>query len=151
MVDVRRAQPSDATALSELAHAAYEHYVERIGRPPAPMTADYAASIRDDQTWTAYDADGVLGLLVLAPQADHLLLDNVAVHPAAQGRGVGRLLMELADREARRQGYAEVRLYTNEAMTENLAYYPRLGYVETHRAVDGGFRRVYFRKDVSPG
>jgi hypothetical protein len=34
-------------------------------------------------------------------------------------------------------------------MTENLAYYARHGYVETHRAVDDGFRRGYFRKSLS--
>ncbi len=33
-------------------------------------------------------------------------------------------------------------------MTQNLAYYPRRGYVETHRAVHEGFHRVFFSKDV---
>jgi hypothetical protein len=40
----------------------------------------------------------------------------------------------------------EIRLYTNEAMTENLGYYPRRGYTETHRARDEGVSRVFFRK-----
>jgi hypothetical protein len=31
-------------------------------------------------------------------------------------------------------------------MTENLAYYRRHGYTETHRAGQDGFRRVFFRK-----
>jgi hypothetical protein len=31
-------------------------------------------------------------------------------------------------------------------MTENLAYYPRHGYAETHRAEQDGFSRVFFRK-----
>jgi hypothetical protein len=33
-------------------------------------------------------------------------------------------------------------------MTENLAYYARHGYVETHRAEHDGFRRVFFRKPI---
>jgi cation transport regulator ChaC len=33
-------------------------------------------------------------------------------------------------------------------MIENLAYYPRRGYRETHRAVQHGFRRVFFAKDL---
>ena len=37
---------------------------------------------------------------------------------------------------------------TNEAMTENLAYYARHGYVETHRAEQDGFQRVFFRKPI---
>jgi hypothetical protein len=31
-------------------------------------------------------------------------------------------------------------------MTENLAFYPRLGYREVGRVVEDGFRRVYFAK-----
>ena len=37
-------------------------------------------------------------------------------------------------------------IYTNAAMTENLAYYPRHGYTQTHRAQLDGFQRVFFRK-----
>jgi GNAT superfamily N-acetyltransferase len=68
--------------------------------------------------------------------------------PAAQGRGIGARLLDLAEDRARGLGLPEIRLYTNEAMTENLAYYPRHGYTETHRAEEDGFRRVYFRRSL---
>ena len=80
------------------------------------------------------------------PLAGYLLLENVAVLPAAQGRGIGGRLLGLAEQHARSLGLGEIRLYTNEAMTENLAYYRRHGYTETHRAGQDGFRRVFFRK-----
>lgn len=147
-ITTRPAREGDLDAVRELAVAAYEIYVERIGRPPAPMTADYAEAIGAGTLWVAEDGSRIVGLLVLRPESDHLLLDNVAVHPDAQGRGVGRRLLKLAEERARADGYSEIRLYTNEAMTENLAYYPRHGYVETHRAVGDGFRRVYFRKSL---
>lgn len=57
-------------------------------------------------------------------------------------------MLDFADAQAREHGLAEVRLYTNEAMTENLAYYPRHGYVETRRATDHGYRRVFFTKQL---
>lgn len=66
--------------------------------------------------------------------------------PEAQGLGVGKLLLDLADERARRAGLSGLRLYTNAAMTENLAYYPRHGYRETHRGTEDGFERVYFTK-----
>jgi GNAT superfamily N-acetyltransferase len=113
------------------------------------MTVDYAQAVRDGRVWVAVDNDIVVGLAVLVPQPDHLLLDNIAVSPSAQGHGVGTRLLALAEDHARRHGVSEVRLYTNEAMTENLAYYPRRGYVETHRAEQDGFRRVFFRKLVT--
>ena len=36
-------------------------------------------------------------------------------------------------------------------MTENVAWYPHLGYTEVDRRTDGGFDRVFFCKDLQPG
>jgi ribosomal protein S18 acetylase RimI-like enzyme len=146
MVTVRRATPADIAALQAVAVAAYQGYVDRIGRAPAPMGADYARAVRDGQAWVAVENGQVVGLAVLMAQPDHLLLENVAVLPAAQRRGIGARLLTLAEDEASSLHLSEIRLYTNEAMTENLAYYPRHGYTETHRAEQDGFRRVFFRK-----
>jgi ribosomal protein S18 acetylase RimI-like enzyme len=145
-VTVRHATEADVPALKVIAHEAYLHYVARIGRMPAPMTADYAAAVRSGQAWVA-EADGeVAGLLVLVVCQGYLLIENVAVLPSAQRRGIGARLLALAEDEARAHGLGEIRLYTNEAMTENLAYYPSHGYVQTHRAEQDGFRRVFFSK-----
>lgn len=148
MLTVRAATAWDVAALHAVAEAAYQGYVARIGRPPAPMTADYAAAVARGTAWVATRDDTVVGLLVLLPRLDHLLLENVAVLPAEQGRGTGSRLLAFAEEQARQLGLPEIRLYTNEAMTENLAYYPRRGYTETHRARDEGFSRVFFRKTV---
>jgi predicted N-acetyltransferase YhbS len=86
---------------------------------------------------------------VLIAEPGHLLLENLAVRPSRQGGGAGSRLLALAEDEARRLRLAEIRLYTNEAMTENLAYYPRRGYAKTHRAEQDGFRRVFFRKHIA--
>jgi GNAT superfamily N-acetyltransferase len=150
VITTRKAEATDAADVEAITVAAYEHYIERIGQTPAPMTADYPALIANGAVWMAQQAGEPVGVLVLVARADHLLLESVAVLPAAQGLGIGGLLLDLAEREAAARGLGEVRLYTNEAMTENLGYYPRRGYVETHRAVDNGFRRVYFRKPVRP-
>jgi len=56
--------------------------------------------------------------------------------------------MAFAEDRARDEGLAEVVLYTNERMTENLRFYPALGYAETGRAVQDGFARVFYRKAV---
>jgi GNAT superfamily N-acetyltransferase len=146
VLDVRKAGPGDVAEIRAVAAAAYAPYVARIGRPPAPMAADYAAAVGRGEVWVAVGDGAIEGLLVLVPAPDHLLLENVAVRPAAQGTGIGARLLALADDEARRLGLAEIRLYTNAAMTENLAYYPRHGYVETHRGEGDGFSRVYFAK-----
>lgn len=88
----------------------------------------------------------VKGVLVLIPEEDAMLLDNIAVAPAAQGLGLGRTMLEFAERLAIDRGYRRIRLFTNEAMVENIALYSRIGYFETHRAEEKGVRRVYMAK-----
>jgi ribosomal protein S18 acetylase RimI-like enzyme len=147
-LSLRRAAGQDAGDLRALAVAAYSHYIPRIGRPPAPMTTDYDKAVREDEVWVAAAGGAISGMIVLTRQPDHLLVQNLAVAPSAQGRGVGSRLLSLAEERAREYGVPELRLYTNEAMTENIAYYPRRGYTETHRDEQHGFRRVFFTKPV---
>jgi GNAT superfamily N-acetyltransferase len=146
---IRRAGPGDVAALRAIAAAAYEKYIPRIGRPPAPMTADYERPVSAGQAWVAVEDGQVVGFAILLAQPGYLLLENVAVLPSAQGRGIGAALLALAEEQARDLGLGEVRLYTNEAMTENIAYYARHGYAETGRQEHDGFRRVFFRKPVA--
>jgi ribosomal protein S18 acetylase RimI-like enzyme len=146
VITIRLAAEADAPALRNIAVAAYQGYVPRIGRAPAPMTADYAAAARRGQAWAAVVDGQIAGFIILMPQPGYLLLENVAVLPAAQGRGIGARLLILAEEHARSLGLPEIQLYTNEAMTENLAYYPRHGYTQTHRAQQDGFHRIFFRK-----
>ncbi len=113
------------------------------------MTADYRTPVSRGHAWVAADDERVVGLAILIPQDDHLLLENMAVLPQAQGLGIGASLLALAEQVAGRRRLTQIRLYTNEAMTENLAYYPRHGYRPTHRAVQDGFQRVYFIKDLA--
>lgn len=145
---MRPARPGEGPALAALVDAAYGHYVARIGRKPGPMLDDYPARVAAGQAHVAQDAAGALvGLLVLEDCADGaMLLDNIAVSPAAQGTGVGRALMLFAEAEARRRGAPLIRLYTHEMMVENVALYTRIGFVETGRIEEKGFRRVYMEK-----
>lgn len=149
VITIRPAAEGDAQTLRQIAAAAYQHYVPRIGRAPAPMTADYLAAVRGGQAWVAAEDGDVAGFIILITQPGYLLLENLAVLPAAQGRGIGAKLLALAEERARSLSLPEIRLYTNEAMTENLAYYLRHGYTETHRAQQDGFHRVFFRKPIT--
>lgn len=147
-MSIRPASAADVPAMTRVVTAAYAKYVARIGKPPGPMLDDYAAHVRAHAAWVIEAAGAVAGLIVLLPMEGYLLLDNVAVDPALHGRGIGRVLMDFAEHEAVRRGYREVRLYTHETMTENLAMYPALGWQETGRGEQAGFRRVFFRKAV---
>jgi ribosomal protein S18 acetylase RimI-like enzyme len=145
---IRPAAHTDLPVVQEIVRAAYTHYIARIGREPGPMLDDYGALIDAGRVYVAERNDAVQGILVLIPQNDAMLLDNVAVAPAAQGSGLGRAMLAFAEQAAIEAGYDSIKLYTNEAMTENIALYTRLGYAETHRVVEAGLRRVYMRKPL---
>jgi ribosomal protein S18 acetylase RimI-like enzyme len=146
VTEPRPARSEDAPALRDLVRAAYAKYIARLGREPAPMLDDYGARIAAGQAWVLEEGDALVGAVILENEPDGLMLYNIAVAPAAQGQGVGRRLIAFTEAEARRRGYALLRLYTNELMVENVAMYPRLGFTETHRGSAAGHRRVYFEK-----
>ena len=148
-MQVRLAGPSDVTVIERLVHAAFDGYVARIGRQPAPMAADYRAAVASLRVWVI-EADGeVAGVVVNEVHDDHLLLDAVAVVPSAQGHGYGALLLARAEDDARELGLSEVRLVTNQAMAENQTFYPRHGYIETARGRQDGYDRVFYTKSVA--
>jgi ribosomal protein S18 acetylase RimI-like enzyme len=95
------------------------------------------------------DAGAVDGFIVFYPRGDHVHLENVAVSIGAQGKGVGKTLIDYCETSAWKAGHDRIELYTNEKMTENLTLYPHLGYVEIGRRREDGFDRVFFRKTLT--
>jgi ribosomal protein S18 acetylase RimI-like enzyme len=148
--EIRPANAADCAAVVACVRAAYSKYLARVGREPAPMLADYPALIARGVVHVLPEptAADMRGLIVLWPTDGAMFVENVAVHPHYQGQGLGRRLMAFAEERARAADLLEMRLYTNEAMTENLEFYCRLGFEETGRRLDEGYRRVFLRKTL---
>jgi ribosomal protein S18 acetylase RimI-like enzyme len=135
----RRAAGADAATVRAISRAAYAKWVPLIGREPWPMTADYDHAVRHHLIDLLHDGREVSGLVEMIPHPGHLLVENVAVAPHAQGRGHGRCLMAHAEQVARGLGLGLMRLYTNQRFAANIALYRRLGYaVEREEAVPAG-------------
>ncbi len=147
-VRLRPATAADVPHLTELVRAAYGHYVSRLGEPPRPMTDDYAEIVRTHRVIVAERGGKVLGLVVLGVGDEGFFVDNVAVDPSHRGIGVGKALLEHAERAARDAGFDSIYLYTHERMVENLTLYTRIGYVEYERRSFGEARLVYLRKNL---
>jgi GNAT superfamily N-acetyltransferase len=143
-MDPRPATAADLPAIREVVTAAYARYLSRMDRPPAPMLADYCAAVDAGRLWVT--GRPVAGLIELTEAGDALHVGNVAVRPGSQGTGLGRLLMDFAERRAILLGLTRLGLYTNEVMTENQAIYTHLGYREVGRHTEDGYRRVYMEK-----
>lgn len=144
---IRQATAADRAALEAIVQAAYEPWVPVIGDRPRPMDADYPAIITAGHVFVLENGE-IDGLIVLVPEDDVLLVENVAVRPERQGRGLGRRLLAFAEFRARSLDLAAVRLFTNERMTANIRLYESLGYRATsHHKMDGR-PLVQLRKDL---
>jgi ribosomal protein S18 acetylase RimI-like enzyme len=146
---LRPAAAADVPTVAALVNAAYRHYVERLGFAPRPMLDDYAEVIRNKRVTVAESRGTIVGVVVLDVDDEGFVVDNVAVEPSHRGAGVGRTLLEFAEAAARSAGFDSIYLYTHEKMTENIALYSRIGYVEYARRSQGEFSLVYMRKSLA--
>jgi GNAT superfamily N-acetyltransferase len=147
-VIIREASQADAPAAKACVIGSFDPYVERIGKPPAPMLLDFPAEIEARHVWVAETKRKVVEVLVQYETGEGFYIDTVAVAPLHQGSGVGRALLQFAEQEALRRGYGSIYLCTNARMTENQIFYPRIGYSEYARKLDQGYDRVFYRKSL---
>jgi GNAT superfamily N-acetyltransferase len=125
---LRRAGVTDLEGLLALQQGAYAKNRPLLGVEPIPLLADYARILRTMEIWVFERDRRLLGALILKPRPDDLLIWSVAVHPSAQGRGMGRALLAAADERARQIGRTVVRLYTGTPLAHLVTWYGRHGY-----------------------
>lgn len=149
-IQIRPASTQDEAFIRNCAEAAYGQYVAAIGRPPAPMVADFANQIAAGQAHVAISPDGqAVGYVVFYPEGPAMHLEAVAVVPDATGQGIGKLLIQFCENAALRSGLRTVQLYTNQKMVANLSIYPHLGFTEVGRRSEDGFERIYYEKTLA--
>ena len=130
---LRRATLADAAAIRDLTRSAYAKWIPLIGREPKPMTANYDRAVVDHIIDLYEENDHPVALIEVIPQASCLLIENIAVLPNQQSKGLGDLLLNHAENIARSLHLAELQLYTNAAFISNIEFYARRGFQEFHR------------------
>lgn len=146
--DMRLATPADVERVRDLVRAAYAKWIPVIGREPLPMTADYANAVQAHRIDLLYAHGALAALIETMLRDDHLWIENVAVAPERQGRGLGRRLLAHAERLAAEAGRGELRLLTNAAFAANIALYERVGYAVCLREPHPGGVTVHMRKPL---
>ena len=143
---IRPAKAAEANALAACIDAAYAKYAGRISELPS-VSDGCAEDIANNQVCVVTQRNDVIAGLVLVAGDGVMKLANLAVHPDHGGKGLGRKLIELAEREAKQQGYVEMRLNTHVDMPENVRLYEHLGWAEVSRRDN----TVSMKKDLSQG
>ena len=147
-IEMRRGLYSDVTAIRDLTRAAYAKWVDLIGREPRPMTADYEAAIQKHRFDLILVEGTLAGLIETVIQFENLLIENVAVLPSFQRRGLGRALLTHAEGLAASSGIKQIRLYTNRLFAENIDLYARLGYRMAREEAMAGGIAVHMTKNL---
>ena len=127
-IEIKQATREDAADIQDVLIAAYARWQERLDDLP-DVTGGVSEDIEADRTWVALDAGRVVGCLMGGMDDGRWHLANVAVHPEASGRGVGRRLIEHAEGLARASGASEMMLATHKDLPENITLYEHLGWV----------------------
>ena len=128
IVEIRLASHRDADAIRALTRSAYAKWIPVIGREPFPMQADYEQAVRQHRFDLLYLDAALAALIETMQQPDHWWIENIAVAPQHQGKGLGRKLLDHAECLAIEAGLKEMRLLTNQAFASNVALYQRVGY-----------------------
>ncbi len=146
---LRNAGVDDVQAIRWIADRGYQRYAAVLGKKPAPMVADFKKHVQEDWVIVVEQGNVLVGYAVLLLRGSSALLDNIAVDIGVQRQGVGKALIDHIEQHLLRLGHDRYELYTNAAMTENISWYARLGFVETRRVEEHGFKRVYMQKQLS--
>jgi GNAT superfamily N-acetyltransferase len=100
----------------------------------------------------AFEDARLVGCIFCDPRSDCLYVGKLAIDPAMQGRGIGSLLLQEAERLAREMGLGELELQTRVELARNHAYFARHGFVKTGEGAHAGYDRptsITMRKQVA--
>ena len=95
---IRQGTLADVAAITALTRLAYAKRVPLVGREPLPMQADYSVAITRHRFDLMFVGSDLVGLIETLLRPDDLLIENVAVAPDFQRRGLGRTLMHTPKR-----------------------------------------------------
>jgi GNAT superfamily N-acetyltransferase len=127
---------------------------------PFPMTGETAGRLclgsSKDRYYAAFERGSAVGLAMLrgGDEGYEIPSFGMFVDHRHQGQGIGRLLIEVAIREAERLGCAMVRLTVYESNLRGRCLYASLGFAEQSRepVEHGGARdnRIVMVKPLTP-
>ncbi|MFD4837215.1 GNAT family N-acetyltransferase [Achromobacter sp. NPDC058515] len=121
---------ADFEALLALRIEAMRESLERLGRfDPARARSRLRATFRPEHTWSIEQDGERIGFYALRPDGDGLRLDHLYVRPAAQGQGLGGLVMRRILETADSRGLP-VRVGALRDSDSN-RFYRRHGFVQT--------------------
>lgn len=151
-VVVNRIGERDAGEVLTLQRAAFVSEARIYGSadmPPLTQTlAEVEAELRSGDGFTARLDGRLVGAIRFVESDGVLLIGRIAIAPDIQGQGIGRTLLEAAERSSSAK---EAELFTGSLSEANIRLYEACGYAESARIPQGdGTDQVFLRKPLHP-
>ena len=152
-VVLSRISPADAGEVLTVQRAAFASEALIYGTadmPPLTQTLEeLRAELADAKGWVARVGPRLVGAIRYRDTDDLLLIGRIAIAPDLQGLGIGRTLLEAAERDSRA---SEAELFTGSLSEANVRLYESCGYRVTERVEqDDGTAQLFMRKRLDPG
>ena len=141
----REAKLEDHKIIITIALKAYEKYVERMGKEPAPMRPVIQ---KEDVVFVCEDNKHVIAFAILVKINDQIILDSIAVDTPHQKKGIGNNFIKFIEEYLMEQKVNKYQLYTNEKMIENIDWYQKIGFKIFKKVTEKGYNRIYFEKEL---
>lgn len=113
--------------------------------PPLTQTlSELESELRSESGFTARIGGRLVGAIRYVEDGDLLLIGRIAIAPDVQGEGIGRRLLDAAEKAS---GAEFAELFTGSLSEANIRLYTSCGYEEHERVPDGdGTEQVFLRK-----
>lgn len=122
-------------------------YMDGVIDPPSSAhrltLENLAEKARVEIAFVALDGDEIVGCLFCRPEPPACLyVGKLCVSPKAQGKGVGRMLLEQAEALARELALPALRLETRIELIANHTKFAAWGFVKTAENAHAGYNRT---------
>jgi ribosomal protein S18 acetylase RimI-like enzyme len=151
---IRLADFSDATDIADLLKDSFTEYKKLYTKRGFTETVLGVYKIKEriynKRTWIIL-VDGVLrGTMSLIPANDTLYIKSVAVAPEARRRGLGKLMLNHAEHEAKRMKLRYLELTTTHFLSAALQLYENFGFEQRGQKDLYGTPLIRMIKDLRP-
>lgn len=152
-MEIRNATAAEVQECENVLRAAFEDYVQKLGRKQSEDAYSWLPEAASQKrVLVAIDNSVIHGVAICAVSSGSWSIEQVAVNPRSQGRGIGSALIERIEQDATAAGVHILELDTAEIMTDLLRLYRRHGFEIARKGLPkhgrDQFVRVFMQKTI---
>jgi ribosomal protein S18 acetylase RimI-like enzyme len=131
-IEIRRATPDDAQAISDLLLEAFsfvrEYYTDEAFAYTTPPAEAIIPRFDEGPMWVATDGNAIVGTVSGLAEPNRYYIRSMAVKRGMQGKGIGQRLLDELEQFARDAGHTRSYLYTTHSLTGARQLYEKNGF-----------------------